>query len=96
MSCYFDDVLLHFPYNHYIEIGCVTLQEYEAIRGWHEALNNYQAPQNDNYNTEAILADPKWREIVKAGEQAKAELASLLTDEERKILTENINYTDYI
>jgi hypothetical protein len=95
MCCYFNDLLCDLSYSHYIENGWVSIQEYETLRGWHEALKQYQPPRDDYYDTDAILADGKWLEIVKAGEVSKLELAGILNDEESKILTENINYLQY-
>lgn len=95
MCSYFDDLLCYFPYSHYVELGWVSLREYEVLKDWHEALDNYQAPGNDDNHREAILADPTWLEIVKEGEKAKLKLAEILSDEEREILTENIDYLQY-
>ncbi|RYY42559.1 MAG: hypothetical protein EOO06_20990 [Chitinophagaceae bacterium] len=95
MCSYFDDLLCGFPYSHYIEIGWVSPQEYDALRDWHEALSKYQTPRNDDHDRETILADRKWLNIVKAGDKAKLTLANSLSDEERRILTENIDYLQY-
>lgn len=92
MCSYFDDLLCDLPYSHYIEIGWLSQQEYEALMDWHGALDRYQAPNNDDHDREAILADKDWLEIVKAGEKAKEKLASMLGEEEKHILTENIDY----
>lgn len=95
MCSYFDDLLCDFPYSHYIEIGWVSIQEYEVLRDWHEALDNYLAPRNDDHDREVILADRVWLEIVEAGEKAKLKLAVFLSKVEQEILTEKINYLQY-
>jgi hypothetical protein len=93
MCSYFDDLLCDFSCGHYIEIGWVSLQEYEILKDWHEALGKYQSLRNDDHDTEVILTDSKWLKIVMAGEKARLKLASLLGAEERQIVTENIDYS---
>jgi hypothetical protein len=95
MCSYFDDLLCGLPYTHYVEIGWISTQEYEVLIDWHETLDRYQEPRNDDHDREAILADKNWLEIVKTGEKAKLKLANSLAHAERKILTENIDYLQY-
>ena len=95
MCSYFDDLLCDFPYSHYIEIGWVSPKEYEILSHWHQALDTYQAPNNDDNDRVAILEDKKWLEIVRSGEKAKEKLANLLSNEEQQALTETINYIQY-
>ncbi|MBK9732789.1 MAG: hypothetical protein IPO83_16175 [Chitinophagaceae bacterium] len=54
-SCYFDDLNIDDNYKYSIDNGWITGQEYEIIKDWHEALNRYNAPNNENHDHEAIL-----------------------------------------
>jgi hypothetical protein len=95
MCSYFDDLLCDFPYSHYIEISWVSPQEYDVLSDWHNALEKYKSPNNDDNDRAAILGDNKWLEIVKAGEKAKERLAGILNNEERQALTKTIDYLQY-
>ncbi|HEY9113895.1 MAG TPA: hypothetical protein VIN10_04300, partial [Bacteroidales bacterium] len=93
---YFDDLGLEGDYEKLLEDGWIKREEFEIIEEWHKNLAKYDSPKNDDYNHEAILNDSKWLEILKIGEKAKSRLALILGDREKKILTEKINYKDYI
>ncbi|TCO02181.1 hypothetical protein [Natronoflexus pectinivorans] len=96
MNSYFNDTLSDFEYSHYINIYWVSRQEYEIIKEWHAELDKYEAPDNDDYNDEAILNDKKWIRIVKKGEQARNKLFEILKKTEQKYLMDENNKTDYI
>jgi hypothetical protein len=85
MCRYFDDVLGDGRYERLIRDGIVTKEEYRCVRDFHEALDQYKEP-NGVYDPDAILKDPRWREIVALGQKAVSELATLLTEADRKIL----------
>lgn len=73
-ACYFDDLLSGMDYQHYIETGWVSPDEYDIIKDWHTDLAGYQAPDDDSYNHSAILQDVRWISIVEKGRQANEKL----------------------
>lgn len=91
MCHYFDDLMCDFDYKYYVSIGFVNHEEHEALKHWHEVLGKYNAPNNNN-DAASILKDDKWMEIIRIGEQAKAQLAHRLENDEKKILTGKIIY----
>jgi len=96
MCSYFDDLGIGDNYKYPIDNGWLTDQEFEIIKDWHEALDKYNSPKNDNYDHKAILTDPKWLDILQSGLRMKSKLASTLNETEKKILTEEINYFDFV
>ncbi len=96
MCCYFDDLANDDNYKTQLEEGWVSKQEFEVIKPWHEKLNNYGSPSNDDFDHEAILNDPKWLEILEIGKIVKNNLARILSKKERKFLIEEIDYLEYI
>ena len=96
MCCYFDDLSIADNYTDHIAKGFVSQKEFDVISQWHEELDNYTSPNNDDYDHQAILNDSKWLDIVKCGEVAKNNLAKILSDDERQILTQKINYLNFI
>lgn len=92
MCCYFDDCLLQKSYSEFISGGYVSQQEFDVLNEWHQLLDNYTAPDNKDDDHLAILNDPRWLQIIHAGEKAKEQLAVLLPEDERKFLTEKIDY----
>ncbi len=96
MCSYFDDLGIDDYYKYPIDKGWLTNQEFEIIKDWHEALDKYESPKNDDYDHSAILNDPKWLEILKIGQIMKSKLASTLNETEKKILTEEINYLNFV
>lgn len=96
MCSYFDDLAIDENYKGLLENGWVTKQEFEILREWHEALDKYKAPKNDDYDNEAVLNDFKWLEILQKGIQAKVKLNETLNEREKNILTEEINYLNYV
>ena len=96
MCSYFDDLSIDDNYKYQIDNGWLTDQELEIIKDWHEALDKYNAPKNDDYDHEAILKDPKWLDILQSGQIMKSKLASTLNETEKKILTEETNYLNFV
>lgn len=93
---YFDDLAIDDNYKWQLDKGWVTNKEFEIIENWHIALDNYKSPNNDDYDNEAILNDPIWKEILQIGIKARNELEKILNDTERQFLTEEIDYLKYI
>lgn len=96
MCCYFDDLTLKDNYEYALKEGFVTRQEFEIIEPWHINLDNYQSPNNDDYDNCAILNDPEWLKIIATGVTAKSKLIEILSESEQKRLTVEINYKEYI
>ena len=96
MCSYFDDLGIDDNYEYSIEKGWLTNNEFEIIKDWHEALDNYDSPKNDNHNPVSILNDPKWLAILQIGLIMKNKLSVTLNETEKKILTEEINYLNFI
>ena len=92
MCSYFDDLGFENNYDNEIAEGLISEKEFESIRIWHELLDKYDSPTNDDYDVEAILADKEWQMIVETGRNAKNELSRLLCKEEYDILNEEIDY----
>jgi hypothetical protein len=95
-ECYIDDTLGAEDYTYFLDLGWVSQEEYDAIKVWHNSLEAYQSPANDDYDHDAILKDSKWIEIVRLGEIAKQRLVTMLPEDEKKVLSEKIDYTAYL
>ena len=91
MCTYFDDLSLGDNYQYALNNGRVTGQEFGIIREWHEALDKYNPPDNDDYDNEAVLNDEKRRAIVTTGRTVREKLKSVLTADEIRILTSKKN-----
>lgn len=96
MCSYFDDLGIDNNYKYPIDSGWLTEHEFEIIKDWHVELNKYNSPQNDDYDHVAILTDPKWLTILQSGMTMKSNLASTLNEIEKKVLTNDINYLDFV
>ena len=96
MSSYFDDLVIDNNYKYPLEKGWVSKKEYDIIKDWHEELDKYVSPNNDDYNNEAILNDPKWHNILMIGVIIKDKLEEILSETEKQFLTEKIDYSKYI
>ncbi|ASR51299.1 hypothetical protein [Blastomonas fulva] len=100
MCCYFDGLAVFDDPSalgeHYTvarEQGLVNADEAAAIEPFHAILAAYDAPGKDDYDHQAILADPKWMEVVAAAKSAQAALLPLICDaEERRELMEKSIY----
>ena len=86
MSGYFDEAYLREPdaYNTRLAAGQVSSAEVAAVSRFHSLAESYESPTEDDWNSEAILRDPKWQEVVAAAQDAQQRLLSLLTDETEK------------
>jgi hypothetical protein len=90
MSDYFDEAYLREPdaYDKRLAAGQVTAAEVAAVSKFHSLAECYESPSGDDGNSEAILRDPQWQEVVAAADGAQKQLLLLLTDDaERKALT---------
>jgi hypothetical protein len=96
MCSYFDDLGIDDNYKYSLEKGWLTDHEFEIIKDWHEALDKYDAPKNDDHDLVEILNDPQWIDILQSGLTMKSKLASTLNETEKKILTEEINYLNFV
>ena len=92
MCSYFDDLGIDNHYEYQLKQDWITKNEYMIIQHWHELLDKYNAPTNDDYDVEAIIADQIWEMIATEGQKAKVELSKSISDEEIKILFEEIEY----
>ena len=92
MCCYFDDIRLSntdFGYEGWISQGLATREEVEAVQHFHTLADAYNSPNGDDYDNKAVLADPRWHNVVSAAKAAQQKLAQILTDpEELKLLLE--------
>src|SRR5690606_28326293 len=96
ISCYFDDLGIDNNYEYHLKNDWISKNEFETIKLWHQLLDNYNSPTNDVYDVEAILNDKQWQLIVEEGQKAKSKLSKIISEEENKVLTEHIDYTQYI
>lgn len=90
---YFDDLnLSNGGYKWAIDEGLVSAEEVAAVAHFHESADTYDSP-TDDYDHEAILADPKWAEVVSAAKEAQANLLPLLAEPaERRALMRRSRY----
>lgn len=100
MCCYFDGLAffddptsLSQHYTVAREQGLVNADEAAAAEPFHAILATYAAPGNDDYDHQAILADPKWGEVVAAAKSAQSALLPLIRDagERRELMEKNIS-----
>ena len=89
---YFDDLGIDNNYEYQLNQGWITKTELDSIQTWHELLDKYDSPKNDDYDVEAIITDKNWLMIIEEGEKAKNELSKIISDEEKRILFEEIDY----
>jgi hypothetical protein len=94
MCGYFDDLQIRDAgqdYEAIIKDGRVSKAEYECIKDFHQALSAYKDPNNDAYNVEAIISDPKWQRVVSIGAAAVKKLEPLITDpQEHEIFSKKL------
>ena len=96
MCSYFDDLAIDDNYLNLLKNRWITKIEFEIIKEWHEALSQYRSPKDDDYDNDAVINDLKWLEILQKGMQAKVKLSEILSDSEKHILNDEINYLNYI
>lgn len=96
MCSYFDDLGIDDNYKYPLDKSWLTEKEFEIIKDWHEALDKYESPKNDDSDHIGILTDSKWLDILQRGQKMKNKLASTLDEIEIKILNEEINYLNFV
>lgn len=92
MCSYFDDLGIDNCYEYQLNQGWITRTEFDAISVWHQLLDKYDSPKNDDYNVEAILSDEKWLMVVEEGKKSKYELSKYISSDEKQILFEDVGY----
>ena len=87
ICCYFDDLgLSDGNYDWALNEGLLSADEVAAVAHFHRAADAYDSP-TDDYDHEAILADPEWALVVAAAKRAEDPLAQLIDDSyERRVL----------
>lgn len=82
MCCYFDDADLNDQgaYARRTERGYVSDDEAEVLAEFHQLADGYSPPNGNDYDVEAILADPNWQAVVSTARLTQARLVVLLTD----------------
>lgn len=91
MGSYFDDVGCD-SYGDRLAEGNLSVEEFDTIKPWHEMLEKYDSPYDDDWNSAKVLADPKWLAIVSTGEVVRRRLETLLGPDELKILKDAMIY----
>lgn len=86
--CYFDDLGLSTGgYKAALEAGLLSDVEAAAVAEFHKAADVYKSP-TDDFDHVAILADPRWTDVVTAARQACVGLLRVLEEPvERELLT---------
>ena len=77
MCRYFDDLSLEDQYNHQLMNGMITNKEFEVIKDFHKALDNYDEMGKTDLE---ILEDSKWQEIVNVARSAWDNLKLVIED----------------
>ena len=80
LCSYFHGCGVEDGYADYVRDGIITASEAQAIAQFHAAADSYQPPRGDVYDHAAILADPRWHQVVSFALAARKELLGLLTD----------------
>ncbi|WP_044205612.1 hypothetical protein [Flammeovirga sp. OC4] len=88
MCSYFDDLAIDNRYEHQLQHKWITKTEFSIIEKWHDQLDKYDTPNNDDYNAAEILKDTKWQSIVEKGYHMKIELSKIISTSEKQILME--------
>lgn len=87
MCRYFDDFSLSLGYAGFVNDGLVTSAEAKAVEAFHKAAKAYRPPAEDDYNHNAILADPAWQHVVALADAARQALLTIIQEPaERAIL----------
>jgi len=95
MCNYFDDLGIDNNYEYQLKKEWVSEKELETIIKWHELLDKYNSPKNDDSNHLSIIEDKTWKLIIQEGKKAVSELLKDLSENEIQILTEEIDYTKF-
>ena len=87
--CYFDDLgLSDGGYDWALSEGMLSVDEVKAVAEFHRAADAYDSP-TDDYDHQAILADPNWTEVVAAAKRTQDALSQMIDDaHERRFLLE--------
>lgn len=80
MCSYFDNCNLSDGYDSFVHWGFITAAEAAVVSAFHAAADKYIAPNQDDYDHDAILADPRWQEVVALAAAARDELLVMLND----------------
>jgi hypothetical protein len=96
MCSYFDDLAIDNNYEYQLKQHWISETEFKTIQYWHELLDKYNSPTNNDYDVKVILTDKKWLSIVEEGVRVKNELSKVISKEENEILFEEIDYTQYL
>lgn len=83
MCRYFDDCDLSAGYDDKIKDGLISLEEYECVKEFHNALDAYKEPK-DCYDPDTILKDNEWLKIVLLGKVSLKKLSKIITAPEEK------------
>ncbi len=78
MESYFGDLQLKDGYEKKIQEGFIIQNEYECIKDFHKALQQYQE-SNGTYDPAAILSDSNWLKIVLLGQESVSNLKKFIT-----------------
>ncbi|MGB1205857.1 MAG: hypothetical protein ACPG5B_09435 [Chitinophagales bacterium] len=92
MCSYFDDLAIDNNYEEQLKNGYISKEEYLIIKDWHIKLDNYNEPNGDCDNREAILKDKKWLRIVNEGFEIRKKMENFLNSKEIEILNKNSEY----
>lgn len=95
MCSYFDDLGIDNNYEYQFKKEWISKKEFETIRKWHELLDKYNSPKNDDYNHKSIIDDKEWQLIIQEGQKTVSVLLKDLSENEIQILTEQIDYTKF-
>lgn len=97
MEVYFTDAFMseERAFERRVAAGRLTLEEVEAAMEFHAEAEGYSPPNGDSYAIEAILADPKWHEVVAKAKIAQQRLLAMLSDpKEIQALTRPLEWAD--
>ena len=89
---YFDDLGVDNNYDYQLKNDWISKNEFEKIKDWHELLDKYESPNNDDSNHKSILKDENWLAIVEEGLKTISELKKSLNKKEIEVLTEEVDY----
>jgi hypothetical protein len=85
VESYFDRFGETFEYKLALKCGLVTPEEVAIVKDLHGALRAHEAPNGDQYDHVAILADPSWHRVVGLAEQARRALLRVIEDPDERV-----------
>ncbi len=89
----YEDCLYQEELAHYMKVGFISKDEFDAIEAWHDSLLEYESPIGTDRDHGIVLQDPKWLALVEKGSAARGRLTVLLNDDERIIIKNSLIYT---